>query len=285
MLAARAAVRCALVATALTALFAVAPAAAATNTVTETATLGPVSATAAYRSTPSSLIAPYSDVTLTITRSGTTLYSAAADSTFCGTECWPDHPGGPPFLHVVDLDGDGQTEVVLDLYSGGAHCCSLDEIYSIDPTTGAVSQAEHVWGDPEGRLEDLSHDGRLEFVSADDRFAYTFDAYAFSALPIEIERFVGGAFIDVTDDYPALIASDANRWYADYRQGIGAREGLGFLAAWAADEDRLGHPGLVARVLARENRLGHLRSDGPPWKGGRAYVKELQRFLIKAGYR
>ncbi len=271
-----------LAATALAALFAAAPATAAT-TGTQTATLGPVTATATYKSAPNSPVAPYSDVTLTITRSGATLYSAAVDSEFCGTECWPDHPG-VPFLHVVDLNNDGQTEVVLDLYSGGAHCCSLDDVYSISPTTGAVSQAEHVWGDPEGTLEDLSHDGRLEFVSADDRFAYTFDAYAFSGLPIQIERFNGTGFTDVTDTYPALIAPDAKRWYNDYRGSIGSHEGLGFLAAWAADEDRLGHSGLVARVLARENRLGHLRSD-PGWKGGRAYISELQRFLLKAGYR
>ena len=181
MLAARAAVRCALVATALTALFAVAPAAAATNTVTETATLGPVSATAAYRSTPSSLIAPYSDVTLTITRSGTT-YSVAADSTR------PRHrvlAGPPRMLHVVDLDGDGQTEVVLDLYSAAPTAALVDEIYSIDPTTGAVSQAEHVWGDPEGRPGGPLRRRATGVVSADDSFAYTFDAYAFSALPIE----------------------------------------------------------------------------------------------------
>jgi hypothetical protein len=272
-----------LAATALATLAAAAPATAAT-TGTQTASLGPVTATVTYQSAPSSAVAPYSDVALTITRSGATLYSVAVDSKLCGTECWPDHPDAP-FLHVVDLNDDGQTEVVLDLYSGGAHCCSLDEVYSINPTTGAVSQAEHVWGDPEGTLEDLSHDGRLEFVSADDRFAYTFDAYAFSGLPIQIERFNGSTFTDVTDAYPALIAPDAKQWYADYRENIGSHEGLGFLAAWAADEDRLGHASLVARVLARENRLGHLRSDGAPWKGGRAYINELQRFLVKAGYR
>ncbi len=261
-----------------------APAMAAATAGSQTASLGPVSATLTYESDPKDVVAPYSDLQLSITRAGTTLYSAPVNPKICPVGCGPDHPDSP-FLHVVDLNADGQTEVVLDLFTGGAHCCSLDVGYSIDPVSGNVTQTDHVWGDPEAPLEDLSHDGRLEFVSADDRFAYEFDAYAFSGLPIQIERFVNGAFVDVTDAYPALIAPDAKRWYAIYRQSFEAGEGLGALAAWAADEDRLGHAALVARVLARENRLGHLRSDGLPWKGGRAFIKELQRFLVKTGYR
>ncbi len=272
-----------LVAAALSPLVDAAPAPAATPG-SQTASLGPVSATLTYVSDPNSAVAPYSNLHLTITRSGTTLYSAPVTTQACAGGCEPDHPGSP-FVHVLDLNADGQTEVVVDLYTGGAHCCSVDDVYSIDPTSGSVTQTEHVWGDPGARLEDLSHDGRLEFVSADDRFAYEFDAFAFSGLPIQIERFVHGAFVDVTDAYPALIVRDAKGWSATYRQNDNAGEGLGALAAWAADEDRLGHAALVARVLARENRLGHLRSDGAFWKGGRAFIKELQRFLATTGYR
>ena len=267
---------------ALWSLVAAAPATAATPH-SQTASLGPVTATVTYDSVSSGVL-PYSNLHLSITRSGTSLYSAPVDTKACGTECDPDHPDAP-FLHVVDLNGDGQTEVVLDVYTGGAHCCSVDVIYSIDPTSGAVTPVEHNWGDPGATLEDLSHDGRLEFVTADDRFAYTFDAFAFSGLPIEVERFAGGTFTDVTNAYPALIAPDARRWYRLYRENLRTHTALGAVAAWAADEDRLGHAALVARTLARENRLGHLRSDGAPWKGGRAFINELQRFLMKTGYR
>lgn len=276
--------RC-LAAAAVAALAAAAPAAAASTTSTQSASLGPVTATASYQTNSGSGAEPYSGVALTITRAGTTLYSAPVHTTFCDSGCWPDHPTGDPFVHVVDLNNDGQTEVVLDLFSGGAHCCSIDEIYSIDTTTGAVSQTERVWGDPDATLADLSHDGRLEFLTADDRFAYAFDAFAFSGLPVEVVRFAAGTFTDVTKSYPALVAPDATRWYRIYRENIRSHTGLGALAAWAADEDSLGHPDVVARVLARENRHGHLISDGFPWKGGRAYIKQLQRELTKWGYR
>ena len=243
-----------------------------------------MTATVTYLSAPNSLAAPYSDLRLTITSAGATLYSAPVTTHFCGTECWPDHPA-TPFVHVVDLNGDGQTEVVVDLYSGGAHCCSIDDVYSIDAGSGAVTETERVWGDPDASLQDLSHNGRLEFLTADDRFAYAFDAFAFSGLPLLIERFTNGAFVDVTSTYPALVAADATRWYRLYRENIRTHTGLGALAAWAADEDTLGREALVSRVLSRENRHGHLHSDGPPWKGGSAYVNQLQRFLKRTGYR
>ena len=31
-------------------------------------------------------------------------------------------------LQVVDLDADGEPEVLVDAYTGGAHCCALTEI-------------------------------------------------------------------------------------------------------------------------------------------------------------
>jgi hypothetical protein len=260
------------------------PAAGAATPGSQTASLGPLTATVSFLSSPNSVVAPYSKLRLTITVAQKTIYSAPVTTGFCGADCWPDHPA-TSFLHVVDLNGDGTTQVVLDLYSGGAHCCSLDEVYSVDPVSLAVTRAERVWGDPTAPLQDLAHDGRLEFLTADDRFAYRFDAYAFSGLPLLIERFSGGRFVDVTDTFGALVTADATRWYRLYRESIRSHTGLGALAAWAADEERLGHEALVARVLARENRHGHLRSDGAPWKGGRAYITDLQRFLARTGYR
>ena len=60
---------------------------------------------------------------------------------------------------------------------------------------------------------------------------------------------------------------------------------VGVVAAWAADEDMLGHSKLVARFLARQARLGHLNSAlSPDEPSGKKFVRALQKMLRKDGY-
>src|SRR5712691_5346949 len=54
------------------------------------------------------------------------------------------------------------------------------------------------WGNAGYRLVDLDHDGRPEFRSGDDRFAYAFTAFAASAWPVRIWHFDHGRMRDVT---------------------------------------------------------------------------------------
>ena len=47
------------------------------------------------------------------------------------------------FLNVMDLNGDGEPEILLDLFTGGAHCCSYSRIYQFDPIYGDYTWIEH----------------------------------------------------------------------------------------------------------------------------------------------
>lgn len=170
--------------------------------------------------------------------------------------------------------------MLLDLYTGGAHCCSVLQIFSFDPATGTYVMTEHDFGDPGYRIKDLGGDGQLEFVTADDSFAYAFTDYAASGLPIQILTFAGGHFTDVTRQYPKLIAKDAARFLKDFKHDL--RDGVGLIAAWAADEDSLGHTSLVSRTLNRELRAGHLRALAGV--GGKKFLRELNKLLRKDGY-
>jgi hypothetical protein len=257
---------------------AVAPAALAT---TQTASAGNVTATFTFQGQ----VPNFHGLQLSIARGGTVVYDQPVVAKFCATLCWPGPPtGGRPAVQVVDLEHDGEPDVVLDLYSGGAHCCTVLQVFSYDPATMTYTKTERTFGDPDVRIVDLGHDGRLELLTADDSFAYEFTDFAGSGLPIEILTFAGGQFTDVTRSYPALVAKDAAFWLKAFK-GM-AREhysdSVGVIAAWAADEDLLGHVKLANRYLAQQAKAGHL--NAPFAAGGTKFIANLQKFLRRRGY-
>jgi hypothetical protein len=59
-------------------------------------------------------------------------------------------------------------------------------------------------------------------------------------------------------------------------------DSVGVIAAWAADEDLLGHTKLVSRFLHEQAVAGHL--NAPFGTGGTRFVAKLQKFLRRRGY-
>jgi len=264
------------------------------SALTESAAAGAVSAALTYEVTPNANVPFSKEVStpqLTISRAGQLVYNSPVVSALpnCreGNNCLPasvlSEEGNS--LEVVDLESSGEPDVLVHLFSGGAHCCSIVEIYRWNPETSTYSVLEHSWGDPNARLVDLRHNGQLEFVTADDRFAYAFASYGFSGLPVQVFAYRGGALVDVTRSYPSLISSDARAQFRRYRADLHFNEGLGVLAAWVADEYRLGKKVHALQTVRRENALGHLRSSlGRTYPTGRAYIRALTRFLGSNGY-
>jgi hypothetical protein len=247
------------------------------------ASAGQVGATLAYRERTIVSEPLFSSLHMTISRGGQVLYDAPVTSKVCGSECWPETSGRGP-LHVADLEGSGEAEAVLDLYSGGAHCCSVVQVYEFDPGVMAYRVIERDFGDPEALLADLAGDGRLEFESADDRFAYEFTSFAYSGLPVQIWKVQNGRFVNVTRQFPKVVSKDARRQLQAFKQTDRGGHGLGFIAAWAADESLLGHHSLLKRTLSRELRAGHLRDGEGFGVGGARFLARLEKFLKKNGY-
>ena len=225
---------------------------------------------------------------LSIAQGGTVLYNQPVVSKLCGKFCAPGSTSAKaPSVHVLDLEPGGQPDVLLDLYSGGAHCCFVEQVFSFDPGTMTYGMTQHDFGDPGARIVDLGHDGRLEFLTADDSFAYEFTDFAASGLPIQILTFSGGHFVNVTHQYPKLIAKDAARWMRAFNSMARQHysDSVGVVAAWAADEELLGHVRLVNRFLARQVKAGHLNSALSPGEpGGAKFVAKLRKFLRAHGY-
>lgn len=226
------------------------------------------------------------NIKLTITRAGKLLYSAPVKAKPCLSECLVANGfgAGRSALHVADVRSNGEPVVFLDLYTGGAHCCSVTEFYTYDPSTQSYGHTQYDWGDPGYSLRKLA--GKYVFETADDRFAYLFTDYAASGMPIQLLRFNGHRLVDVTRQYPKLIAADAALYLRAYKDQAKSKwaDTVGVIAAWAADEDRLGHAAMVARYLNAQAKLKHLNAGIPGLVANARFVKQLDRYLKRWGY-
>jgi hypothetical protein len=250
---------------------------------TETAHAGNVTATFTFQGTYPN----YHGQRLKITQGGAVFYDEPVTSQFCGSLCAPSSPiNGKSAVDVVDLEHNGQPDVVLDLYSGGAHCCTIVEIFSFDPGTMTYVETETNFGDPQVQIVDLRHNGHFQLVTADDSFAYEFTDYAGSGMPIKILRFTNGGLLNVTRSFPGLVAKDAAFWLKTYKQMAKQHysDSVGVIAAWAADEDLLGHVKLVNTYLAQQASQGHLNSALYPRASGQRFITKLKLFLHTHGY-
>jgi hypothetical protein len=94
---------------------------------TETATSGAVAATFTYTDAGEGR---WTGLRIQVTRNGAVAFDGAPAVDGCEQPyCAP----GDPFtadgsIHVADLDGDAEPEVLVDFYTGGAHCCLIAEV-------------------------------------------------------------------------------------------------------------------------------------------------------------
>jgi hypothetical protein len=186
---------------------------------------------------------------------------------------------GGKSITIRDLDGDGEPELLLDFWTGGAHCCVWTRVYHWDAAASTYVSDVHWWGDLGYSIADLGS-GEPSFVSGDDRFAYAFASFAGSGFPIQIWSYRAGRLTDATASYRPLVARDADRQWRYYRSARKQRvEVRGVLAAWAADECRLDH-GRSALPWLRAHSFVLGGFDGST----ASYLRQLPTQLRRWGY-
>jgi hypothetical protein len=184
-------------------------------------------------------------------------------------------------ISLSDLDGDGEPEVVLDLYWGGAHCCWYTQIYRYDAAAQRYRPLVHVWGDIGYTLADLDHDGRQELVTRDDRFSYAFADFADSAWPVRILDYRAGRLTVVTPSYPAEVKRDAvSLWHAAMARARKGPSNQGIMAAWAADKCLLHRCAVAFRSIASLSKTGRVHGELKP----APYERKLRAFLKRMQY-
>jgi hypothetical protein len=215
---------------------------------------------------------------LSITRDGTRYDLTIADICEEGCILVPDDAErgvGSSIVKVVDLDGDGQPEVLVDVFSGGAHCCTTTRAFTWDGTGYQPTDIE--WADAEYAVQDANGDGRPELVGQDASFAYAFTSYADSAFPPRVLQVDHGKVVDVTRKFPKLVRAHASKLLKALRKAGKDSDVRGVLAAYVADEWLLGRGGSVGKA-----EIEHQRAKGRVSKGfGPLLLKRLKTW----GYR
>jgi sugar lactone lactonase YvrE len=232
----------------------------------------------------------FSDARVRISRGGRLLFAETVPSVDRRYDFRSVY-GDTSSFAVRDLDGDGEPEVMLELNWNGAHCCAWSRVYRYVRSRRTYVPVVHFWGDDAAapRLRDLNRDGKPEFSSRDVRFAYAFEAYAFSAFPIQIWSYRHGRFRDVTRRFPAQIRRDARQLWRLYLHERRKEDGRvrGLLPAWAADEYLLGRGAAVWPALEQAAREGYLGCAGSCFfepRDPHAYIRRVRSFLRKTGY-
>jgi hypothetical protein len=101
---------------------------------TETASSGAWHASFTYVARPGSATEPYSGLRLVVTHRGSLVFDAPVVSRLGGTPVGPGGLEGHSSVAFADLNG-ADPEAVLTLFTGGAHCCFIDQVYDFDHAT------------------------------------------------------------------------------------------------------------------------------------------------------
>jgi hypothetical protein len=227
------------------------------------------------------------DPRLIIVRAGTPLFdgSPLADAEVCSVGCLYAAGNGSTPLHVADLGGDVEPEVVVDSYTGGAHCCIVSDVLYFTGT--AYARAEHNWGSYGYALKDLNGDGHPELDGYDAAFEDAFTSHVASFEPplvLAYDPTAAGSLRDVTRAFPAAIRKNVKE--ALHIVAVTRRqhaETLGGVATYVADLYLLGRGREARPYLARARKRGDLRTAFG--KAPRSFERKLLAFLHKQAYR
>jgi hypothetical protein len=211
-------------------------------------------------------------------------------------------------LCVIAFQREHNPGVMVEGFTGGAHCCEVPVIYLFNKATNryvkVVDMTPDHFKDPhafnynEGFIPKVVVNHVL-LVTGNDQFSYAFGCYACSTDPIVLDAVGPNGLTDVTPQHPSLVAADASSIWKIAQKALKlelpasasspfseAYSPFGFLAPWVADECVLGKGATAWSTIKQIQREGKLSNSlyylATLDRG--SFVAHLHAFLLQNDY-
>ncbi|MDP3179524.1 MAG: hypothetical protein Q8M76_16555, partial [Spirochaetaceae bacterium] len=133
-------------------------------------------------------------------------------------------------LSGTDIDGSGWPNVIVEAYSGGAHCCFATTVYDLAENLVSIELPPSPGGNATAEFVDLDGDRVCEVLTADDSFAYTYCAYAGSPAVRAVLTYdaLGQRYMPTSFLYPELYVPEIRRDTERARAALSTGADLGW---------------------------------------------------------
>ena len=191
-------------------------------------------------------------------------------------------------LRVLDLDGDGSGEAVVDLTERGAYCCSHTVIVGAG-ADGSYHALELDWGSfAMAAVPKPIKDGYL-LVGGDARLDERYTPHVLSFAPVRVWRYDRGVVQDVSREQPLVVQGDLSRLLAERRSLLRRSDHAqidlrGLLTAITGDRLLLGQRAEAVALLRADVAAGNLRATSGSGPIGAAFPPALLALLARLGY-
>lgn len=117
-------------------------------------------------------------------------------------------------IKAYNLKDEGHNQILIDYFTGGAHCCFYTFIGDFDDERFKIVDSI-MWGNGGYEVKDLDNDGQMEIIGSSDIFAYAFTNYAETRFPTVIYKYEHGKLKFVNKEFIDIIEKEIKDFKKD----------------------------------------------------------------------
>lgn len=112
------------------------------------------------------------------------------------------------------LSSDGKKTILIDVYSGGAHCCNT--LYACKIKYDKLLFTDTLYlADSYFDVEDIDKNGKEEILANNMMFAYAFTNFAETRAPYMVFTVENDRFKDISKKFPGIFKTQIDEWSTD----------------------------------------------------------------------